>query len=219
MIRGGGNVKRLAPVLFAIAFAVPAQAIVIHRHFGRAGVGFGANASVDCPVDWRVAQALDDAGRREAERKLTVIGNVLSVSPGGLVTIRPNGGFATLVRPAHVLIPADGERYSADSAHHLEKLIGQKRISLEYRPAERRGIRTGVMRCGKADVALRMIRDGYARAGADAPDSYRAAERSARAAERGIWAPPLVIPLPPAAKPVSAPASKPAAVNPPVLPR
>lgn len=183
-------------LLTAASAALTADAVVIHRHFGRRSAGFGPAASVDYPVDYRIAWALDEADRAEAERTFTVIGNVMEVGWAGTVTIRPNGGVTRLVASKDVVIPGAGERHAADAWHHLKKLIGGRRVSLEYNRQTADGCLVGLMKCGKADVGLRMIKDGYAKAGPDAPAAYHQAEAAAKSAGLGMWAPPLVLPAP-----------------------
>ena len=182
-----------------------ADAVVIHRRFGRGSAGFGSTASVDYPIDQRIVWALEDARRMEAEKTLKVIGNVESVSLGGVLAVRPNRGVRHSARPLNVIIPGAGEQYAADAWHHLKKLIDGKSVTVEYNRQDTTGALVGVITCGKSDVGLRMIKDGYAKAGPEAPETYRAAQREAKGAQRGMWAPPVVLPAP-APAPVVPPA-------------
>lgn len=65
----------------------------------------------------------------------------------------------------------------------FEQRLQQTELRCAERPAE------GAARCsaGGEDLALWLIDAGWARALGDAPAEYRAAERGARDARRGIW--------------------------------
>ena len=52
----------------ALAAVLPSSAITVHRSFRSRDVGFGGGAGASVPVDSRVAAALDEAARKEAER-------------------------------------------------------------------------------------------------------------------------------------------------------
>ena len=98
---------RLSVVLLCVCMvhALPLAALTIHRSFRAREVGFGAR-SVSVPLDSRVADALDESDRMEAERTKVVIGRCTRVLSGDTIRVVTDGNVLFAVRLDRIVAPA-----------------------------------------------------------------------------------------------------------------
>jgi len=122
-------------------------------------------------------------------------GTVTRVLDGNTIEVDDGAKGRFVVRLAGVLAPEaktpDGE---AARAHLAKKIDGQE-VRVEWREKDARGRLLATVWSGgglnaTANVNLEMVQEGYAqRSRANADPRFAAAQRTARAEKRGLWAP------------------------------
>lgn len=118
------------------------------------------------------------------------------VVDGDTIVVRI-GGRAERVRFIGIDTPERDECFFREAAEHLRRLIGghrSLRLVSDVSARDRYGRLLRYVHAGDVFVNARMVGDGYAHATPVPPDveharALRAAERRARAARRGFWAP------------------------------
>ncbi|MCR5752510.1 MAG: thermonuclease family protein [Kiritimatiellae bacterium] len=138
--------------------------------------------------------ASSDAIGRDDQKLL--VGKVTRVSDGDTIWVRDRLGQRHKVRLNRIDAPESDQPFGKESTLHLQSIVGNKEVTVEYETHDRYGRILGIIRLGDEDVNLQMVRDGYAwhYRHFDNTPSYAAAESEARTAKRGLWATPAPIP-------------------------
>ena len=138
--------------------------------------------------------ASSDAVGRDGQKLL--VGKVTRVSDGDTIWVSDRLGQRHKVRLNRIDAPESDQPFGKESTLHLQSIVGNKEVTVEYENHDRYGRILGIIRLGDEDVNLQMVRDGYAwhYRHFDNTPSYAAAESEARTAKRGLWATPAPIP-------------------------
>ena len=191
---------RVSVALLCVCMVHVSPALTIHRSFRAREVGFGARGVV-VPLDSRVADALDESDRMEAERTKVVIGRCTRVLSGDTIRVVTDGNVLFAVRLDRIVAPASGRPYGKESSAALSKLIRGRNVRVEwvrrdslgrllgrvYLKNEKPGVKNGEW----TDVNLHLVATGNVRlsSDADAPATYLAAESAAKDRRLGLWTP------------------------------
>ena len=186
---GGGRMRRgiARLVVFAVAAGVGLSGFAITRHYSfqpRETVGFGG-ASAVVPVPKKVSDAYDRAKEQQKKKQLSLIGKVVMVADGDMITVQPTGGSKTIVHLAGIAAPKGAEPGAATALNQLSGLIRDKKVTVRYSEKDRAGMVSGVVWFGKVNVNKSMVVSGFAKA---TDREYEDDQRQARLAKRGIWA-------------------------------
>ena len=131
-----------------------------------------------CLAKTQPAASEDLTGKPEV-----IDGNTLEIAgqPIRLFGIRAPGGEETCGAPAW--------RCGENAGFALARIIGSNWVVCVERRRDADMVVSVCHAAGLAgpDINARMIAEGWARAAADAPPAYRALERGARTAAKGIW--------------------------------
>lgn len=179
----------LAAVL-VIGVLTAQAAVTRHFSFRPREVGIGGGASVVVPVPKAVADARVRAAEEASVRDSAVIGRVFRVENAITLWVAPNGGGRYKVLLRELKAYGGGTAAGDAATKALRKLLLGKTVTVKYHQKDRTGALVGCVYLTKEDVNLRMIRDGYAEyAGNVSEHPYLDAQREARLAGRGMWAP------------------------------
>ena len=201
--KSGVRLKLVAITCVCAANALPLPALTIHRSFRSREVGFGGGRSVSVPLDARIAAALDEADRVEAERTKVVIGRCTRVLSGNMIRVVTDGNMLFAVRLDRIAAPEPDQPHGKESSDALAKLIRGRNVRVEWVKRDGLGRLLGIVYLPKVeqpnnpndrtiprDVNLHLVATGNARlsSAADAPPAYFAAESAAKARRLGLWA-------------------------------
>ena len=197
--KSGVRLKLVAITCVCAANALPLPALTIHRSFRSREVGFGGGRSVSVPLDARIAAALDEADRVEAERTKVVIGRCTRVLSGNMIRVVTDGNVLFAVRLDRIVAPEPDQPHGKESSDALAKLIRGRNVRVEWVKRDSLGRLLGIVYLPKVeqsndrtvpqDVNLHLVATGNARlsSAADAPSSYLAAESAAKGKQLGLW--------------------------------
>lgn len=194
------RLKLMAIACVCAANALPLSALTIHRSFRSREVGFGGGRSVSVPLDSRIAAALDEADRAEAERTKVVIGRCTRVLSGNMIRVVTDGNVLFAVRLDRIVAPEPDQPHGKESSDALAKLIRGRNVRVEWVKRDGLGRLLGIVYLPKVeqsndrtvprDVNLHLVATGNARlsSAVGAPSGYLAAESAAKANHLGLWA-------------------------------
>ncbi|RLJ16775.1 dihydrolipoamide succinyltransferase [bacterium endosymbiont of Escarpia laminata] len=123
----------------------------------------------------------------------TLDGRVFAVQSGNQITISMESGKFRNVILMGVAVPDTGSSAGRNAKRQLHSLLAGQVVTIEYRTLTPRGVIIGTVYRGGADMNLRLIQSGLARAkserGLDREmlDRYRTAEQQARQRRLGLW--------------------------------
>lgn len=123
----------------------------------------------------------------------TLDGRVFAVQNGNQITISMESGKFRNVILMGVAVPDTGSSAGRNAKRQLHSLLAGQVVTIEYRTLTPRGVIIGTVYRGGADMNLRLIQSGLARAkserGLDREmlDRYRTAEQQARQRRLGLW--------------------------------
>jgi endonuclease YncB( thermonuclease family) len=134
---------------------------------------------------------------------LNAKGTVVSIADGDTFDLRIAGGRVIRVRFGGIDTPEHGQTHSWRSRQALRALIRGKTVAVNCYKQDPRGRQVCRVFVADEDMGLEMVERGAAwhfkafakEQTADERQAYAAAEDTARAAKRGIWA--LPNPMPP----------------------
>lgn len=125
-------------------------------------------------------------------------GTVTKVVDGDTADVTQDSGKTERIRFHGIDAPESHQDFGQVAKRHLSGLVAGKRVRVEYKPSrDRHGRIIGKVYQGGTYVNLEMAKAGYAWHYAQyAPDDrdIAEAEKTARAAKRGLWADPHAIP-------------------------
>ena len=173
-------------LIFAVTAVVALSASAITRHYSfqpRETVGFGG-ASAVVPVPKKVSDAYDRAKEKQRKKQLSIIGKVVMVADGDMITVQPTGGSKTIVHLAGTAAPKGAEPGAVTALNQLSGLIKDKKVTVKYSEKDRSGMVNGVVWFGKVNVNKSMVISGFAKA---TDKEYEDDQRQAKSAKRGIW--------------------------------
>ena len=179
--------SNLALVIVSSVVVLAAQSVfALTRHYSfqpRETVGFGG-ASAVIPVPKKVSDAYDRAKEKQKKKQLSIIGKVVLVADGDMITVQPTGGSKTIVHLAGTAAPKGAEPGAVTALNQLSGLIKDKKVTVKYTEKDRAGMVNGVVWFGKVNVNKSMVISGFAKA---TDNEYEDDQRQARLAKRGIW--------------------------------
>jgi endonuclease YncB( thermonuclease family) len=120
-----------------------------------------------------------------------VTGVVTRVSDGDTLWVTDAARLRHKVRMLDIDAPESSQPFGAESTAYLKSLVGGRKVRVAGDGHDMYGRVLGVVWLDGEDVNLKMVREGMAwvyRHSANA--QYIAAQSSARAARRGLWAAP-----------------------------
>ena len=162
-------------------------------------VGFGGGTSVSVPLDSRLADALDESDRMEAERTKVVIGRCTRVLSGDTIRVVTDGNVLFAVRLDRIAAPTADRPHGKESSDALSKLIRGRNVRVEWVRRDSLGRLLGLVYLKNekpggrneewTDVNLHLVATGNARLSSDsvAPSAYLEAESAAKAKNLGLW--------------------------------
>lgn len=180
--------SNLALVIVSSVVVLAAQSVfALTRHYSfqpRETVGFGG-ASAVVPVPKKISDAYDRAKAQQKKKKqLSIIGKVVLVADGDMITVQPTGGSKTIVHLAGTAAPKGAEPGAVTALNQLSQLIKDKKVTVKYSEKDRAGMVQGVVWFGKVNVNKSMVISGFAKS---TDKEYEEDERQAKLAKRGIW--------------------------------
>ena len=186
-------------LLVSVANVLPLAALTIHRSFRTREVGFGGGTSVSVPLDSRLADALDESDRMEAERTKVVIGRCTRVLSGDTIRVVTDGNVLFAVRLDRIAAPTADRPHGKESSDALSKLIRGRNVRVEWVRRDSLGRLLGRVYLKNekpggrneewTDVNLHLVATGNVRlsSDADAPSAYLEAESAAKSKHLGLW--------------------------------
>ncbi len=136
--------------------------------------------------------------QREAEMTTILVvllisqlsGQVVSITDGDTLIIRPEQGPSVKVRLIHIDAPERGQAFGTRARQALGDMVDGKTVEVIGTSKDRYGRLLGDVRHEGRSINLELIRRGMAWAYVefDPPPEYVVAEAEARAARRGLWA-------------------------------
>lgn len=187
-------------VVLVLLVAVQAAAVTFHRSFRTREIGIGGGASIQVPIDAKVAKAIDEAREKESKKPRVVIGRVTKVCSGDMIHVLTDGNTLFKVRLNGIDAPQPGQQYSQEVLDYLTKMIKGRTVRVEYVGRTSQNLLLGIVyrkrEAGKAkggkweDVNLLLVATGHARHAKDSENApaYSAAETAAKAERLGLWA-------------------------------
>lgn len=179
--------SNLALVIVSSVAVLAAQSVfALTRHYSfqpRETVGFGG-ASAVVPVPKKISDAYDRAKAQQKKKQLSIIGKVVLVADGDMITVQPTGGSKTIVHLAGTAAPKGTEPGAVTALNQLSQLIKDKKVTVKYSEKDRAGMVQGVVWFGKVNVNKSMVISGFAKS---TDKEYEEDERQAKLAKRGIW--------------------------------
>jgi endonuclease YncB( thermonuclease family) len=128
-----------------------------------------------------------------AAEAATLQGRVSNVINGEQIQVIASDGRRRQVKLLGISIPTNSRQITADAKLHLSMLVAGRAVVVEYRTVAANGVILGLVRHGGADIALKMLKAGLARA-VDTPNLptetqqlYLASEAQARRLRIGLW--------------------------------
>jgi endonuclease YncB( thermonuclease family) len=120
----------------------------------------------------------------------TVTGKVVGISDGDTITLLTPERSQLKVRLDGIDAPEEGQEFSAASKRALSSLVAGKTVTLQVSGTDRYGRALGTILADGQNVNLLMVRAGFAWHYVKYSDdpALAAAERTARAERRGLWA-------------------------------
>lgn len=123
----------------------------------------------------------------------SLVGRVFAVQSGSQITVSTDDGKFRNVILMGVAVPGRGSSAGRNAKRQLHSLLAGQVVTIEYRTLNPLGVIIGTVYRGGADMNLRLIQSGLARAksekGLDREmlDRYRTAEQQARQRHLGLW--------------------------------
>ncbi len=120
-------------------------------------------------------------------------GRVFAVLNGNQITVSTDDGKFRNVILKGIAVPDIGSSAGRDAKRQLHSQLAGQVVTIEYRTLNPLGVIIGTVYHGGADMNLRLIQSGLARAkseqGLDREmfDHYRTAEQQARQRRLGLW--------------------------------
>lgn len=173
--------------IVSLAVVLAAQsAFALTRHYSfqpRETVGFGG-ASAVVPVPKKISDAYDRGKAQQKKKQLSIIGKVVLVADGDMITVQPTGGSKTIVHLAGTAAPKGAEPGAVTALNQLSQLIKDKKVTVKYSEKDRAGMVQGVVWLGKVNVNKSMVVSGFSKS---TDKEYEDDERQAKLAKRGVW--------------------------------
>ena len=116
-------------------------------------------------------------------------GRVTHVADGSTLDILL-GAERVRIRLAGIEVPAEGQAYSLRARQSLIAICGGEAARVKTAGKDRSGAVLAQVTCNGRDANAEQVRLGLARTSSGAAPPVRHAEDEAKAARRGIWAPP-----------------------------
>jgi len=120
------------------------------------------------------------------------VGKVTRVSDGDTIWITTDKGVRVKVRLSRIDAPESDQPFGKNATEFLKSLIGGKQVRVEYEECDQYGRTLGIVFLGGEDINLKLVSEGYAwhYSYFDQTPAYAEAERTAKAAKKGLWASP-----------------------------
>ncbi|MBL3599096.1 MAG: thermonuclease family protein [gamma proteobacterium endosymbiont of Lamellibrachia anaximandri] len=123
----------------------------------------------------------------------TLVGRVFAVQNSNQITVSTGDGKFRNVILMGVAVPDTGSSAGRDAKRQLHSLLAGQVVTIEYRTLNPLGVIIGTVYRAGADMNLRLIQSGLARAksekglGREMLDRYRTAEQQAKQRRLGLW--------------------------------
>ncbi|WP_177418860.1 thermonuclease family protein [endosymbiont of Lamellibrachia barhami] len=123
----------------------------------------------------------------------TIDGRVFAVLTGNQITVSTDDGKFRNIILKGIAVPDTGSSAGRDAKRQLHSLLAGQVVTIEYRTLNPLGVIIGTVYRAGANMNLRLIQSGLARAksekGLDREmlDHYRTAEQQARQRRLGVW--------------------------------
>jgi endonuclease YncB( thermonuclease family) len=162
--------------------------------------GYFATGLLQNSLDSKIQEDVPAPQEEFGARKFGVeFGRVVGIADGDTLTILAAGNTQVKVRLYGIDSPERGQAYNKKAKAHLSDLIYSDTVtvsSTQKRP-DRWGRVIAIVESGGVNINLRMVEDGFAwwyQKYAPKEQALADAEGRARAAQRGIWADPHILP-------------------------
>ncbi|MBL3588384.1 MAG: thermonuclease family protein [gamma proteobacterium endosymbiont of Lamellibrachia anaximandri] len=123
----------------------------------------------------------------------TLVGRVFAVQNSNQITVSTDDGKFRNVILMGVAVPDRGSSAGRNTKRQLHSLLAGQVVTIEYRTLNPLGVIIGTVYRGGADMNLRLIQSGLARAKSEKGlnremlNHYRTAEQQARQRRLGLW--------------------------------
>jgi endonuclease YncB( thermonuclease family) len=126
----------------------------------------------------------------------TISGKVVAITEGDMLTVLDSGKVEHKIRLASIDAPEEGQAFGTKAKEALSEKVFDRYVSVALEGVDRYGREIGRITCGKSDINMQMVREGFAwrYVRYDKRGEFTEAENEARRLKLGLWADPHPIP-------------------------